>query len=202
MKNKSLYLDKSKSEIIYNTLFPNGTSSDKIGLEKRIVIAFAGVPCSGKSIVSKEIEKRYGGVRINFDDVMRIISEKSLTKTIRQNEKMKGLFAYSILRNPPFKNKLLILDRSINREYKNLFNICNENKWDYFVIQLEITKEEAIRRIKERNPDNLSNWLPRVKRWFNDHENFKKEVEADIILNGKKVDFGNLFDKLDKKFKI
>lgn len=200
MKNKSLYLNKFKSEIIYNTLFPSGTNSDKINLEKRMVITFAGVPCSGKSIVSEEIEKRYGGIRINFDDVMRTISGKDLVNTIEQNEKMKNLFTYSILKNPPFKNKLLILDRSIDREYENLLKVCNENKWDYFVIQLEITKQEAIKRIKKRNPDNLNNWLPRIDKWFNEHERFKKKVKSDILIKETSFNLKSLFDKLDKKF--
>ena len=200
MENESLYLDNFRSEIIYNTLFPNGTNSDKINLEKRTVITFAGVPCSGKSTVSREIEKRYGGVRINFDEVMETISKKNLVKNLEQSEQIKSLFAYTLLKNPPFKNKLVILDGSIDRRYETLFKICNENKWDYLIIQLEISKKEATRRINERNPDNLDNWLPRVDKWFKEHEKFKENIKSDILMNGEDLDFEFLFEKLDKKF--
>jgi len=202
MKNKSLYLDKSKFEIIYDTLFPNGTNSDKIDLKKRTVIAFAGVPCSGKSTVSRKIEKRYGGVRINLDDVMRIITEKNLVETIEQNEEMKNLFIYTFLKNSFLKNKLIILDKSMDREYERFFKVCKENEWDYLIVQLKLKKQEAIRRIEKRNSDNLSNWIPRIDKWFNEHEEFKKNVKADILMDGTKSNFEVLFDNLDKRFSI
>lgn len=190
--------NEAKFEIIYNALFPSGTNSNKTNLKRTTVITFAGVPCSGKSTISKEIEKRYGGIRINLDDVMRIISEKNLVETVEQSEEMKKLFVYFALKKSQFENKLIILDASIDREYERFFKICKENDWNYLIIQLEIEKREVIERIKKRNPDNLDNWLPRIDKWFKDHEKFKKQIKTDILVEGTNPNFKILFDKLDK----
>mgnify|MGYP000270049737 CR=1 FL=1 len=199
MKNNSFYLgDKSKFETIYNTLFPDGTNLDKINLKEKTVITFAGIPSSGKSTISKKIEQRYGGVRVDGDEIMRAISEKGLTKTIDENEEMKGKFTYALLKNSQFENKLVILDRSIDREYNDFFKVCKENKWNYFIIQLEITKQEATKRFKKRNPDNLDNWLPRLDMWVKQHEKFKKKIKSNISLDGTNPDLKTLFKKLNK----
>ena len=198
MKNKSLYIDKFEVDTIYKELFPKEVAPDKINLKEKTIITFSGITSSGKTTVSKEIEKKYGGIRISGDEIMNAVSKNELVKTIEENEKMKGKFIYTFLKESKFKNKLIILDISIDRTYNTFFEECKKSNWNYYIIQLELSKQEAIKRFKKRNPDNLDNWLPRLSSWLKDHEEFKKNIKPNITLEGTSPNLEKLFKKLNK----
>lgn len=198
MINNSPYLeDKTKFKIIYNELFSN-KSIDKKKLNKTLIITFAGIPSSGKSTISKKIKERYGGIIINFDEIFGIIDKNNLEKTTDEIEETKRLFTYSLLRNSELKNKLIILDASQDREHKRFLRVCEENNLDYFIIQLELEREEAIKRFEERNANELESWIFRLSRWTRQHEEFKESTKANLVLNGKNPNIELLFNKLDK----
>lgn len=197
-ENDNLYLkDKKTFDKISNKLIEKLNYTEKNN--KQFVIAFLGVPCSGKTYISKKLEQRYKGIRIDSDEIMKINSQGNLVNNTRENEKLKNLYVYSFLKNPPVKNRLIILDKSIDREYENFFSVCKENNLEYFLIQIDLPKKEMINRIHERNPSNLENWLPRVNKWLKEHEECKENINPDIKVNDINPDLKKIFNSLDKK---
>jgi dephospho-CoA kinase len=196
-ENDKLYLkDKKTFDKISEELFKKLDYSEKPN--KQLIITFSGVPCSGKSYISEKIKQRYKGIKIDSDEIMKINSQNKIVNNTQENEKLKNLYIYSFLRELPLKNKLVILDKSFDREYENFFRVCKENNLDYFIIQIEISKEKMIKRINERNSNNLENWLPRVNKWMQEHRDFKKNVKPDLMLNGENPNFKKLYNEIDK----
>ena len=198
MNSKSIYLDESRTRIIHEALSQYTPSPDRLELKEKTVITFAGIPSSGKSTISKKIEEEYGGIKFRGDEVLKAIRGKGLVKTVSEGEQVKNKFMYTLLKNEQYKNKLMIFDRSIDREYKNFFQACEENNWSYFIIQIDITREEAKNRLKKRNSANLDKWIPNLNNWIKEHEVFKKNVKAHVSLRGENTNLEKLFYEIDK----
>ena len=102
--------------------------------------------------------------------------------------------------NNPFQNGLLILDKSLDRDYTNIINLCNAEKLDYFLIRLSILKEDALNNIMNRNgPEELPNWEKNMPKWIKDYKDFGKNVKANITLDSVNPDLSKLYKKLDKE---
>lgn len=187
-------INKNKFEIISKRLLPQLKYKDLPN--KQLIITFAGVSYSGKTAIAKILEDKYKSVSISSDNLMGIASREYSIKNL-DYEKLKNDYIYYILKNPPFRNHLIILDKSMDREYKRFFEVCKSNDLNYFLIQLEISRKNAVSRAKKRNPHDLDSWLSRFDRWFREHEEFKKNVKSDVILDGAKPDLKRLFKKID-----
>lgn len=90
---------------------------------KKLMICFSGFSGSGKTHIAKILEQRYKGIRIRSDNIRTIIS--NLNPNITDTDKDKIVYEYleRLFENREFKNKLLILDRGIDRKYKRTFSI-------------------------------------------------------------------------------
>jgi len=159
-----------------------------------LMICFSGIPGSGKTSLAKKFERKYKGVRISNDQIRRIIEKLKISdlKDIIHE------YDYYILENYPYKNKLIILDSSIDRKYKKVFEIAKKKKWKVFVIKMGFSYEEIIKRMKKREGKEFPYFLDNFKRWKRDYQNFNKKVKADFIFKYKK-DIKHLFSELDKK---
>lgn len=87
---------------------------------KKLVICFAGIPGSGKTYLAKKLERRYRGVRINNDDLRKIIDSKIGED---KREEILQEFLLDLLKTFSFENKLVILDSGIERKYEDVKNI-------------------------------------------------------------------------------
>ncbi len=162
---------------------------------KRLVICFSGVPASGKTSLAMILEKKYNAVRINKDEIGNLIN-KIKTITTKEKEELADKYIIHLFNNWIFKNNLIILDKSIDRKYKEIFDILKNNKFQKFIIRLNISKSVALKRIKERNKENLHEWLEKVDKWFKDFEDSGKNIQPDFIYNNKQ-DLRELFKKLE-----
>ena len=104
-----------------------------------------------------------------------------------------------ILENYPYKNKLIILDSSIDRKYKKVFEIARKKKWKVFVIKMGLSYEEIIKRMKKREGKEFPYFLDNLKRWKRDYQNSNKKVKVDFVFKDKK-DFKELVLILNKNF--
>ncbi|MBU2053279.1 MAG: AAA family ATPase [Nanoarchaeota archaeon] len=169
---------------------------------KQLVIVFSGIPCSGKTYIAKILEDKYKGVRVRSDDIMAIVSENNIVDTIEENEKIKKEYVYNLLEDIPFKNSLIILDESIDRTHKKLLSLLDSKTLNYFIINLEISKEDAIKRTKEREPEeDWKNWVNRFERWTKEHEDCLRNIKPDITIDGMNPDLDKLYDEIEKKLK-
>ncbi|MBR9701610.1 ATP-binding protein [Candidatus Pacearchaeota archaeon] len=189
---------KSKFEKISEKLFPKLRYLGEDN--KQLVIVFAGIPASGKTYIAKILEDKYKGVRIRSDDIMDFVSEDKLVETIEENEKIKKEYVYNLLGDVPFRNRFIILDESIDRTYKKLLSLLDSKNLNYFIINIEISEEDAIKRVKAReSKENWRSWINRFERWTREHEDCLKNIKPDITLEGMNPDLDKLFKKLERK---
>ena len=163
------------------------------------IIAFFGVPGSGKTYISKRLEKRYKAIRINSHDILKIIDKEKIAENPgnpKSAAKLKEEYIYHLISNALFKNKRIILDKSIDREYKKLLKICKSKKFPYFFIRLKIGKRKAIKRINKRGIH--GNWLTgAMNKWQKDWKTAAKRIESHIFLYEPSPDLKKLYSKLD-----
>jgi len=162
---------------------------------KKLIICFAGIPCSGKTCLAKKIEKRYRGVRISNDAVRKILAKS--VKVEEKREKILQKWLLNFLEKYPFKNKLVILDSGIERKYSEIVKIVKHKKWKMFIIRVVEKKETILKRIKKKDRNRFENRYEDIVRWFREFKEFNKRVKPDFIFK-KNSDLKKLFVKLDK----
>src|SRR5437868_6813229 len=80
---------------------------------KTFFICFSGTPGMGKTYIAKILEDTYKAVRINTDEIRKII--KSLDNEFTENSV--ETYLYYFLKNYSSPNRFFILDASIDRRY-------------------------------------------------------------------------------------
>lgn len=165
----------------------------------KLWICFSGVPGSGKSFISKKIAKRYNGVIIRGDDIRKIIDGFKVSEHFKEHLLDKYLLWF--ISNYFFINKLIILDKSIDRDFRKIFSLARRKKYKVFVIRIKASSKIVKVRLSKQERIGKG-FNTKMKKWSNDWKRFGKEVKSDIIIeNSKKLNLKPLFDKLDKIIK-
>ena len=111
-------------------------------------------------------------------------------------------YMFNLLENYPFKNGLLVLDKSMDRQYERFFVLYESKNLDYFIIRMCISKESAIERITKReNVENIGDLNKSMDKWVKDYQNFGRNIKADIVLDSDDTSLNELYKRLDKVFK-
>jgi dephospho-CoA kinase len=190
-----------KEELLIKTIHEKYTKKLKNLLvpHKKLMICFSGFSGSGKTYIAKILEERYNCVRIRTDDLREIIIK--LSPKISATDKDRIIYKYleELFENWKFKNKLLILDRGIDRKHKKTFSIFKKQGYKIFIIRLNVSKKTAFKRAFERNKGPDQHFINEINRWIKEWKDFGKNVKSDIIIkNEGKLDLKPLFKKLDK----
>jgi len=167
---------------------------------QQLIIAFSGVPGSGKSELSRKLEEKYSAVRIRNDTIRDIIAHSGIFSILKEErENLLEDYGEYLIRNYPFGNKLLILDRSMDRQYKRFFPIFEELRLKFFIIRLTMDKKGAIERIMKRKKGEDLDLVKRsMERWQREFLDFGKNTHYDILINGENPDFEKVCEKIDK----
>jgi predicted kinase len=167
---------------------------------QQLIIAFSGVPGSGKSELSKKLGEKYSAIRIGNDTIRDIINHsKIFPLSEEKRENLLQDYNEYFVRNYPFRNKLLILDKSMDRQYKRFFPVFKELGLEFFIIRLTMDKEGAIERIMKRKKGEDSDLVEKsMERWQREFLDFGKNAHYDILINGEKPDFEKVCEKIDK----
>lgn len=166
---------------------------------QQLIIAFSGVPGSGKSKLSRKLEEKYKAVRIGNDTIRDIINHSKIFPLLEgERENLLQDYNEYFARNYSFRNKLLILDKSMDRQYKRFFPVFKELGLEFFIIRLTMDKEEAIERImKRKKGEDLDLVKRNMKRWQTEFLDFGKNAHYDILIDGKNPDFEKVCEKID-----
>ncbi|MAH03871.1 hypothetical protein CMI39_03755 [Candidatus Pacearchaeota archaeon] len=167
---------------------------------KKFMICFSGIAGSGKTYIAKILEKKYNGVRIRSDDIRGII--RSLH--IDDMDNVTDDYLSWLFKNWPFKNKLIILDRGIDRKYKETFSIFKKKGYKIFIIRLKTPREIFEKRIKGKLGKLDQNYLNRINDWIKQWKEFGKKFKSDIIIKNEKdnkLELKKIFTMLDKLIK-
>jgi len=166
----------------------------------KLIIAFSGIPGSGKTYISERIENHYKAIRINTDKIRNII--KILFNNTYSKEQINiitdkyMIFLFNKLNKNI--NKTIILDCSIDRRYAQIKKFVLFNKYNIFIICMEITKRLAIKRIKIRNYPNSKPYLEKLNKWIEDQKRFLHRNKVDIIINfSQPIYWNKIFSKID-----
>jgi len=172
---------------------------------KKLLICFGAVPGSGKTHISKILENKYKGIRVNNDNIRQIIDKviKNHTNLAKENkEEILEEYLFHLLKNYNSPNGLIILDSSIDRIYKEVSLVALDTGFDLFIIDIKIPKRTVMKRIHKRNKNGARDYFREMNRWYNEHKNFEDKVRVDItIKNDKKLNLSHLYSKLNSVLK-
>jgi predicted kinase len=165
-----------------------------------LVICFAGIPGSGKTTIAKELEKKYNAVRINSEDLGKIV--KRTVGELPDGNTVQNNYQIYLLENWPFANKLVIVDSGIERRYEKVLDSAKKSGLDLFVIRLDVSENILRRRIQDREGKNAPAYFNSFDRWKREFKSFKDSVEVDFVLdNGGELEMEALYELLDERLK-
>lgn len=131
------------------------------------IITFSATPGMGKTTVAKKLETCLQAVRIS-SDTARVLLAKHGLKSASLSDYLMYLLKELEQTSP---NHLIILDMSVDREYKLIADTAQKQHIPLFVIRLDVTKEEAAIRILKSKP-NPDAYLKHLDKWFQDYQAF------------------------------
>ena len=189
-----------RKEDVFNEIYSvyKDRLSNLDGSHSPLLVCFVGVPGSGITTISKRLEEELKGVRINSDDVQNIL------QVYRGKEFYKGFilekreFIYWLVRKiiGEFKNKLVILDKGIDRSYDDVKNLAKEVDISFVVISLETSKEELINRLNNTYGEYAKNYINDLDRWIGEHKEFKESNRYDISIDTKENNVDGVVEKI------
>ena len=173
---------------------------------KKLIIFFAGVPGAGKTYISKVLEKRYNGIRVNNDELrrlIRILYKRKFNSYLKNVDKILYDYLDWFISNYKFSNRLIIADRGIDRKYEELLLLVKKLKYPFFIISIKLTSRRLLeKRVKKKLRGKLDrNFIENIDRWIRENREFNKNFKSDIIIKNEKndeFDLSSLFRKLDK----
>lgn len=167
----------------------------------RLIIAFSGVPGSGKSDLARAIEARYQGVRVANDDIRGILDKLGIHRDASHKQALLEEYLLALLEElVAYPNGLLILDSSIDRKYAKVKAVASEHDYKIFVIQLEAPRSELRHRIRVRDKSkhNYLDYFREFDRWESDHDSFVANIQANYVWDqGKQKSPEGLYAQLD-----
>ncbi len=152
----------------------------------KTLICFAGVPGSGKTTIAKQLSKKYDAVRIDVDGLAQIILKK--TKHLhgiyapQERKLLLKMYLLWFFETYTHKNKMIILDCSVDRKYLEVWALAHQLGYPLFVIDIDVSKEQLLRHYWKRNKRAIFRYLSRLPQWRNDHDVFLHRWHPDFVI--------------------
>ena len=165
---------------IYRTHRRTLRNTDSRG--EKLLIAFAGIPGSGKTTIAKELEESLKAVRINSIDVEKAYVALENERDISTKRAYIDWLMNKIVKE--FKNKTIILDKGIERTYEHILDWCKENSYKVFIVGVNCSRKTAEKRIVMREGvETAKDYLAEMSRWLKEYEAYRKLGISDIEIN-------------------
>lgn len=162
----------------------------------KVMICLAGAPGSGKSHLAGYLGEKLNGVVLSNDRVRRIVEDLDPSLSVAQMQPaVQGYLDYFLDKIQDSPNGLLILDSAIDRKYQKVFEEADRRGYKKLVIDFDVPKVDLEKAIRAEKP-NPEDFLVHLDQWLAEHEEFKKNVTADIVLNQ-----DSSYDEVDKRVK-
>jgi hypothetical protein len=161
-------------------------------MSKRICITFAGAIGSSKTPIANYLSVKLNLPVFNNDAVRTEVTEDlgkfdSVEHIKRRNKRLKEITKSGIS---------FICDLSVDREWKMLKKLLVKNKYRWYIISLDLSKQFLVKLYKVKGYNNSLNVLDK---FWNDHDNFIKNNGNEIGLHISDVDFKNRCETSFKK---
>lgn len=175
---------------------------------KKVIITFAGMPCSGKSQLAKKIEKRFETLYLSQNDVRNLIRELTHQKLFVREQsvatRLREYVKFFIQNNATSqKNHLIVLDGAVDRRYLEIKKEAKENGYTLFVIDINASFDEAMSELHERQKQDprFKDYVPHMKKWADDYETCRGLYSFDYTMKSmpdEKLEEELLFQQIEK----
>jgi predicted kinase len=160
--------------------------------QPKLIITFSGIQASGKTTISKKLEKDFNCVRVNNDDVRLIIAD--MLPDISRAQLQTILQSYGSYISEKLSKRLngrLIMDGSVDHRFEAVKALADNLDCPLFIIRLEVPYEELKRRISNRNNFDDSALLKSdlLKEYYENYERSLDKFKPNVT-----IDAGNGID--------
>lgn len=168
----------------------------------KVIVAFSGVPGSGKTRLARKIERKFGGIRLSNYWLRTTIDRLGLADTPdfkQQLVQADAEFVIKKLKDTP--NGMLIFDSSIDRKHDMVAELAGMYGYRLVVISLVVSRSTVERRIRERTKSRTryQDYLENMERWIADNQKLNARVKADLVINNEdESEHGRVLEQLEK----
>lgn len=170
----------------------------------KFLILFSGIPASGKTYSAKILEEQYEALRINSDDLRKLImAQGKKYPRLREEtfrEQLLVDYLMYLIENAPLKNKRMILDSGIERKYDRIAKAARKHGYKTFIIKIICSKKVASKRARKRMEGTDAHFNKNIDRWRVEFNRFSRLKREDITIRNdtdKELDLRRAFEKLD-----
>lgn len=114
-----------------------------------VMIGISGTPGMGKSTLARVVEDKFQAIRISSDQIRNLLRERKVSMSPKEMYQYLYAMMHFILAHYP--NQLIIVDSALERKVDVLSNLLDQFHMEHLWVRLDVSKEEALRRIDERN---------------------------------------------------
>jgi predicted kinase len=148
----------------------------------RIYIIFSGVPGSGKTTLAKHLADDLKAQYIRHDDIRELIRRDGFNVADFTISHISAIVIDTILEKDA--NKFIVIDASLDRSWPRFFEHASQQQARPIVIRLNVSKDTIQKRIAQREEGHVGK-VQDIDMYFDQFENSKREVKADIELSEK-----------------
>ena len=173
----------------------------------KICISFVGGPGFGKSTIAKKLCEKLNMFHCSNDYIARELEKIDVDITdYEQKTKLVSSIAFPF-QDFLFENNIdFVLDANLMLYLDVLRKRCENYNYHLYIIEIDINHEEALRRslkrLKENNPENLSNSdLEDFKLFEKQYKEYKLRENKDYIFAKINMEQDNLDEQIDNLIK-
>ena len=192
-------MNKMLEEILEKMI--NSVDKSKYSHQK-ICISFIGGPGFGKSTITKKICEKMNLYCCSNDYIARQLEKNIDISNYEQRTNLVSKIAFAF-QDYLFLNSIdFVLDANLMLYLDVLKNRCQKYNYHLFIIEIEINHDEALRRslkrLKENNPENLSNSdLEDFKLFEKQYKEYKLKENRNYIFAKINMEKDNLDEQID-----
>ena len=194
-------MDEKLREILDEKFYHNLSNLEKTN--RKALIAFAGVPYSGRNSAAVEIASKLNGIYVNKDLARTIVYENEKIENTQQPEDILDVYMPTVFeRLTKVPNGLIVLDASVDRKASEYKKWTEEKGYQLIIIGVEVDRETAEDTIKKERDAKTAKWfIDQYDRWYADHEKFLSENKPDFTIKDIENEVSDLIEKLEELIK-
>jgi adenylate kinase family enzyme len=143
------------------------------------IISFSGIPGSDKTSLARRLAKDLSAQWVQHDDIRQMIASSGFDPRKLSMVLVSRIIVERIIKED--KNKLIVLDLSIDRTWERFFTYCEQVGAKPIVIRINVPIPLLVKRLTERT-DSYQFDPERFEEFVMDFENSKKHVSTEFEL--------------------
>lgn len=167
------------------------------------MILFSGPPSSGKSTVAKAVTERFKAVRLENDAIRLIATELFPKSSLQQKTDLCHVYMNKLWPEliDTVPNGLFVIDSSVDRQYKQVFNFAKQNGFQTILFAMQIPEtlhKEWIANVGDVPYASSELRLTRMKARRQEQEHFLERHTPDMFL-GPDYKLDDVFRLIDSR---